>query len=142
MVVTLFEDTSFRSPTKDVFTSKKVSDYLLNILFANLLITFRHDSYAKSMMCTSFFNMVDFFQIFFVSCNTEILIESNFWLKIYVSYILKGVHTYKMIFSNPVIHMMSVKNYGNGRLYEFLTLLTSTVSHYQRPENQRKFLKT
>ena len=31
------------------------------------------------------FNMVDFFSV--ISQSTEILIESNFWLELYVSYI-------------------------------------------------------
>ena len=33
--------------------------------------------------------MLDFSQMFVISQNTEILIESNFWLAMYVSYTLK-----------------------------------------------------
>ena len=33
--------------------------------------------------------MGDLFQIFVTSRNTEFLIESNFWLRIYMLYILK-----------------------------------------------------
>ena len=37
----------------------------------------------------NFFDMDDFFLICLISRNTEILIELNYWLKIYVPYILK-----------------------------------------------------
>ena len=40
-------------------------------------------------MQNKFSYMGDFFQIFLISRSTEILIKSNFWLEIYVPYILK-----------------------------------------------------
>ena len=37
-----------------------------------------------------FVDMGNFFQIFVTSRNTEVLIELNYWLRIYVPYILKS----------------------------------------------------
>ena len=56
----------------------------MNKLIWNSLKTFRHYSYTIGF---DIFNMSDFFQIFFISRRTEILIELNFWLWLY--YILK-----------------------------------------------------
>ena len=42
--------------------------------------------------------MGDFFRIFVTSRNTEILIESNYWLRLYVPYILKFRLEYELHF--------------------------------------------
>ena len=78
------------------FEIKKSIGYLIIywaiILFTDLLITFRH-YYWKKIKVLYFFHIGDFFQIFIISRNTEILIQSNYSLEIgiewSVSYILK-----------------------------------------------------
>ena len=55
-------------------------DYLCdNDLFQHFL-----NNFSSLLLCKiyifDFFNMVDFFQIFFISGSTEILIVLNFWL--------------------------------------------------------------
>ena len=65
------------------------------IFFTNLLIFSRHYQYAKYMFMKSLICLI--FSDFFVLLCIEILIESNFWLGIYVPYILNAPHSSKLL---------------------------------------------
>ena len=58
------------------------------IFFTNYLITIPHYYYKCKINILDIFEMDDFFQIFFISQGTEILVKSIFLLWVYVSYIL------------------------------------------------------
>ena len=53
------------------------------------------DNFSALLLCKinvlDIFDTGNFFQIFVISRSTEILIESNFWLEMYVTYILKDI---------------------------------------------------
>ena len=63
------------------------------IIFGNFFSLFVNNFSASFLLCKKnvlgIFDMGDFIQIFVISRNTEILIESNFWLWMYVTYIHK-----------------------------------------------------
>ena len=60
-----------------------LADYLLNNYFVYQFI----NSFSALLLCKinflDFFEMDDFFQIFVILRNTEILMELNYWLGIY-----------------------------------------------------------
>ena len=63
-------------------------DYLLNGYFVYHSVNKFSILLLYEINVLDFFDMGDLFQIFVVSRNTEILTESNYWLGMYVPYIL------------------------------------------------------
>ena len=65
-------------------------DYLFN---SSLVYQFFNNFLALLLLYKinflDFFDTGDFFQFFFISRNTKILMETNYWLEMYVQYILK-----------------------------------------------------
>ena len=69
---------------EDLYGGKRIDHLIIHgtiFFFGNLLITFWHYYYTKSVF--DFFNMVDIFQIFVISRSTEILIVLKFWRRVY-----------------------------------------------------------
>ena len=55
--------------------------------------------------------MGDFFQIFVISQSTEILIESNFWLGMYVVKVIEQQKEYKLKYINLTFYIVSSKQF-------------------------------
>ena len=66
----------------------KLLDYLLNNSFVYYFV----NKFPALLLCKinvlDFFDIGNFFRIFFITQNFKILIESNYWLRMYVPHIL------------------------------------------------------
>ena len=80
-------------------------NYLLDKFFWNQFV----NNFLVSLLCKinvlDIFDMDDFFSIFIILWSTEILIEWNFWVIMYVPYILGCMtHTMESLFSSSHLH--------------------------------------
>ena len=126
------------------FEIKEISvAWLLNIYFSEQIL----NTFPPLLLCEinvlDNFDMGDFFQIFFISQSTETLIESNVWLGMYMSYILKWLSIFVVVrlrYLYTYLHEISSQNLNpslrKNKKFQYKKSLTS--EDFQFPIEQTR----